>query len=92
MAGVLQPIHKMNRAGELLANVMPTRWAFQSLLLMEVKERPKRVPPTIPGMPAVKASGKKDKTSSKQQPRDMAELSFPEESRKEASVGVSAWR
>jgi len=48
LAGVLQPVHKMNSAVQLFANVMPSRWAFEGLLLLEVEDRPTWTPPAIP--------------------------------------------
>ena len=51
LAGVLQPVHEMNSAARVLANVMPSRWAFEGLLLMEVEDRPTWTPPALPKLP-----------------------------------------
>jgi ABC-type multidrug transport system ATPase subunit/ABC-type multidrug transport system permease subunit len=55
LAGVLQPVHKMNSAVQFLAHCMPARWAFESLLILESDERPTWSPPEIefPTPPAV---------------------------------------
>jgi ABC-type multidrug transport system ATPase subunit/pSer/pThr/pTyr-binding forkhead associated (FHA) protein len=47
LAGVMQPVHKMNPGVRALAHCMPTRWAFEALLLVETKERPPCPPPLI---------------------------------------------
>ena len=48
LAGVLQPVHKMNSAIQMFAQVMPSRWAFEGLLVLEVEDRPTWTPPAIP--------------------------------------------
>ncbi len=44
LAGILQPLHEMSAPARLLAQVMPSRWAFEGLLLMEVEDRPSSTP------------------------------------------------
>jgi hypothetical protein len=56
LAGVMQPVHKMNSAIQVLAHVMPSRWAFEGLLLLEADERPTWVPLTMPTPSAGDAS------------------------------------
>ena len=48
LAGILQPIHEMNMPMKLLAQAMPSRWAFEGLPLLEIEDRPKRTPPVLP--------------------------------------------
>jgi len=55
LAGVLQPVYKMNSIARVLANVMPSRWAFEGLLLMEVQDRPMWTPPAVPELPPAAA-------------------------------------
>jgi energy-coupling factor transporter ATP-binding protein EcfA2/ABC-type multidrug transport system permease subunit len=47
LGGVLQPLHKMHESIQFAAHMMPSRWAFEALLLMESEERGSRQPPTI---------------------------------------------
>ena len=76
LGGVLQPLEKMSAPMRLSANMMPSRWAFESMLLMESNERPSYSPPALPGV----------EPSSE---RDVAEQFFPEnETRTSVSTGV----
>lgn len=57
LAGILQPVHQMSAPAKLLAQVMPSRWAFEGLLLLEVRDQPSWTPPVIrPGVPAERQS------------------------------------
>ncbi len=77
LAGVLQPVHKMNSAAGVLSSMMPSRWAFEGLLLMEVEDRPTWTPPAMPKLPpAVKTQNDEDEEPKEQ---DMAEKFFPKE-------------
>lgn len=76
LAGVMQPIHKMNRAVGLLAQVMPSRWAFEGLLLVEIDDRPTWTPPSPPTLPgpmgsANGPSGAPIATTTSVQPADL---------------------
>jgi hypothetical protein len=51
LAGVLQPLHKMNGLVAGVAQVMPSRWSFEGLLLLEADERPTWTPPAPPKIP-----------------------------------------
>ena len=78
LGGALQPLHKMNAASGTLAQAAPSRWAFESLLLLETDRRPTLSAPvaTLPPKAA------EDKESAPEEPakvRDMAESLFPEE-------------
>lgn len=90
LAGILQPVHKMSAPAQWLAQVMPSRWAFEGLLLMEVQDRPTWTPPRVPAlhapMPESKESPKESAVrasapAESQPPReqDMAERYFPSE-------------
>jgi len=78
LGGVLQPLDKMSTPMRLVANTMPSRWAFESMLLMESENRELYQPPAYPG------------TESPAK-RDMAEKLFPEDSnRTSVTTGVFA--
>ena len=84
LAGVLQPLHKMNTAVRLLSQSMPSRWAFEGLLLLETQERPTWTPPKIPALPtAGQAAAGKEETDETEQ--DMAENFFPAEEERTGS-------
>ena len=51
LAGILQPVHEMNAPVRLLAQVMPSRWSFEGLLLLEIEDRPTWTPPQAPPAP-----------------------------------------
>lgn len=52
--GMLQPLHKMNVISWGICQVMPSRWAFESLLVLEANRRPTWTPPVI-AVPSVVA-------------------------------------
>ena len=90
LAGILQPVHDMNVPMKWLAQVMPSRWAFEGLLLLEVEDRPKWTPPVLPAPPGQSTphvappAGKPTAAISRagaEQPKeqDMAERYFPRE-------------
>jgi hypothetical protein len=85
LAGVLQPLHKMNSAASLLSQVMPSRWAFEGLLLLETKERPTWTQPNLPALPtagqAAALTEGADETA-----QDMAEKFFPADGERTGSV------
>jgi ABC-type multidrug transport system ATPase subunit len=72
LGGALQPLPDMLKATRLACTAIPTRWAFEGMLLLETPHRPTwapPVPPALPGQPAPKVDAQK---------RDMAERYFPE--------------
>lgn len=82
LGGILQPLEKLNSVAEIASHVMPSRWAFEALLLIETQERPKHaVPPSSNTLP-----GSDDSTAeipaTSQRTRDMAEQFFPRESKR----------
>ncbi len=83
LAGILQPVHEMNAPMQWLAQVMPSRWAFEGLLLLEVEDRPKWTPPVLPRPPGQppQAPAAAGKPPAAEQPKeqDMAERYFPQQ-------------
>lgn len=82
LGGILQPQHEMNSVVRWCSNAMPSRWAFEGLLLIEAAERPKSPvmgtagvnPPNAPAnAPAELAS----KPSPIKPSVDIAETYFP---------------
>ncbi len=86
LAGVLQPLHKMNAIGWTIAEAMPSRWAFESLLLLESDHRPLWTPPALPAAAAPPAD-KETPIAEKPKSRDMAENFFPQDTER---MGVYA--
>ena len=76
LGGVLQPLEKMSAPMRLSANMMPSRWAFESMLLMESEKRELHTPPAVSGVEAPVE-------------RDVAEQFFPkDENRTSVTAGV----
>jgi ABC-type multidrug transport system ATPase subunit/pSer/pThr/pTyr-binding forkhead associated (FHA) protein len=49
LGGILRPVHKMDVITAPMSQVMPSRWGFEGMLLLESKERPlKPDPPALP--------------------------------------------
>ena len=67
LSGVLIPLHKVGWAPNFLSYTMPSRWAFESTLLIESGQRISWTKPTVPGSGEVS------------QEQDMVENFFPEE-------------
>ena len=78
LAGILQPVHEMSRPMRWLAQAMPSRWAFEGLLLLEVENRPNWTPPAPPALPGIPTAATAGEQPRKQ---DMAERYFPEDER-----------
>jgi ABC-type multidrug transport system permease subunit len=76
LGGILQPPHEMGQPVESLSSVMASRWAFESLLIMESGERPEWTPPALPGQPPATS-------------RDVAEAYFPADDRLSPAVPVA---
>jgi ABC-type multidrug transport system ATPase subunit len=60
LGGILQPVYEMDRPMSWLAHLMPSRWAFEGLLLLEANDRP-TLPPAQPPRqmpPRAMASGR----------------------------------
>jgi len=76
LGGILQPPHEMGQPVESLSSVMASRWAFESLLILESGERPEWTPPALPGQPPATS-------------RDVAEAYFPADDRLSPAVPVA---
>ncbi len=61
--GALMPLHKMHSSLRSACNVVPSRWAFEGLVVLESDRRPFAPTPAVADQP----------------PRDMAERHFPAE-------------
>jgi len=59
LGGVLQPVHDMNAGGQFFAHLMPSRWAFEGLLLLESN---KRDMPEAPATPVTRRPPRDDRT------------------------------
>lgn len=68
LGGILQPPHKTVQPVKTFAHLMASRWAFESMLVIESEERKEWTPPQVPGQPV-------------SEPRDVAEHYFPIENR-----------
>ena len=68
LGGILQPPHKTSQLGKMFGQLMASRWAFESMLVIESGERRTWTPPQIPG-------------KEKEMARDVAEHYFPAENR-----------
>jgi ABC-type multidrug transport system ATPase subunit len=56
LGGALQPVHRMTRAAQVVSSVVPSRWAFEGMLLEESAQQPHFQPtaltlPPYPGFP-----------------------------------------
>jgi ABC-type multidrug transport system permease subunit len=69
LGGLMQPVHEMARPMRALAELMPSRWAFEAILVAEAEARPPLPAPAVP--PGIEAP----------QPGDLAERYFPAASR-----------
>jgi len=73
LGGMVQPVHKMAWPVRVLCALMPERWAFEGMLLMESKSHPEgTAPPVLPAPPPAS--------------QDMAESYFPKEDKRSGEV------
>jgi ABC-type multidrug transport system ATPase subunit len=72
LGGVLQPVHKMNVLSQGLSFIVPSRWAFEYVLVNEARLQPKYNPPHVPNM-----LQDKNRDGDDRQEIDMAEDFFP---------------
>lgn len=90
LGGGMQPVHKLHSTMRVAAHAVPSRWAFESMILLEAESQAKSPPPPVlPPMPP----GQKMPTSSQMEHKeeDMAEYHFPaEEHRGKVWHGVLA--
>ncbi len=82
LGGMLAPTHKMSDSVRWLASAMPSRWAFEGVLIVESRDFPKlAIPaPPVPGQTVPAAAG---------DPKDLAEDRFPAQGRS-TLAGVTA--
>lgn len=78
LGGILQPVHDMNRASQLLAQLMPSRWTFEALLLAEAEYKPKLKVPDQAASAEMPAVASEAQHASRR--HDIAESFFPEQS------------
>ena len=45
LGGIMQPIHKLDQPGDLIATMMASRWSFEGLLVLESDARPTLIAP-----------------------------------------------
>lgn len=86
LGGLMQPVHNMNGLMRSCAQVIPSRWGFESMLLNEIANRPLR-----PEMPQIAQSFEPDSGDDETEPPsnpDMAEEYFPEGERLALSSGA----
>lgn len=82
LGGVLMPLREMNEPMRVLSNVIPSRWAFEGLLLLESQRHP-RVPHLDDGTvqpAATVSSSKRDGRQGQPSPAtvvELADLYFP---------------
>ncbi len=70
LGGALQPLPKMRSMTRTLCLLMPSRWAFEGMLLLENKQHPTHKDPVLPVKPGEKPEEPEE--------IDMAELFFPQ--------------
>jgi ABC-type multidrug transport system ATPase subunit/pSer/pThr/pTyr-binding forkhead associated (FHA) protein/ABC-type multidrug transport system permease subunit len=66
LGGAIQPLPEMHRLPRWICQVIPTRWAFEGLVLLEAKKRPEFTPPRLAVPPGQKEPERK--TSDMAQP------------------------
>lgn len=86
LGGAMQPIHKMNAVMKPVSFIMPSRLAFEGLLVLEAGSRPNYEPPRSL-IPALPGSGHQEPKQRGQRREDMAEGWFPAETER---IGVGA--
>ena len=77
LGGVMQPVHRMNSGIQVLSNLVPSRWGFEAMMLLESDEQP--LGPSLFGSVS-QSNDREDREKSNGRP-DMAELYFPDKDR-----------
>jgi ABC-type multidrug transport system ATPase subunit/ABC-type multidrug transport system permease subunit len=92
LGGVMQPVHKMNHFMRGASTAAPSRWVFESMLLVEARARPTAPPSplTLPeGAPLAAAEGKRNsQTTAAISEPDIAEHYFPSDRRSAIATGL----
>ncbi len=85
LGGVMQPIHNMNSLMGGLAQMAPSRWVFETMLLNEVDDRPlsPKFTDQMPGSFKPLSQGEPEQPTE----RDMAEEYFPDDERFDIITG-----
>lgn len=78
LGGAMQTLPKMWRLTQALCSVMPSRWSFEGMVLLESSQRPHYKPPVLPVGPGEKQEEPEE--------IDMAELFFPKKDDHRTSV------
>lgn len=82
LGGVMLAPHELNEVSELSSRAMPSRWGFESLLVLEAGSRTKYEPPELPPEVTMMPRGAGDvAVEFPQGEQDFAERLFPEDSR-----------
>lgn len=91
LGGMMQPLHDMNTVMKSVAQLAPSRWGFETMLLNEVANRPLAPDYDIPGMEGdydpLSGSDSQDEAEPKENP-DMAEVYFPDDERWDVPTGA----
>ena len=82
LGGMLRPVHDMDQPARTLANLMPSRWAFELAADAEAKSRP-----TLQAMPTQASGGQASASSGAR--IDLAESFFPMEHRSSRTTTFS---
>jgi hypothetical protein len=77
LGGVLQPLNRMSDSVQALCAAVPTRWAFEEMLLLESYQRPLYSGGPVLGVVIPRGDDSDDSERSGAQ--DMAERLFPKE-------------
>jgi ABC-type multidrug transport system ATPase subunit/rRNA maturation endonuclease Nob1 len=85
LGGMIQPVHDMMDAARPIASVIPARWAFESLVLLENESRE----PASDATTAPRHSSSGDKAPATQPPPGSAEYYFPEKDRVGSAASVA---
>ena len=86
LGGILLPIHKMPAIPETLAHAMPSRWAFEAILLSEAEHQEDvELPPSPEDQPA---DQKGMTAANKPKMFDLAEEFFPKDSYRMGSLAA----
>ncbi|HEX4966506.1 MAG TPA: FHA domain-containing protein [Thermoanaerobaculia bacterium] len=84
LGGMLAPTHEMNGPVRLLSGIMPSRWAFEGVLLVETRAFPMQ-PVAAPPAPAPSQTAPAGAVNG---PKDLAEHYFPAD-RRSTLAGVT---
>jgi hypothetical protein len=80
LGGAMQPVHRMTDAARVVCYAIPSRWAFEAMLLVESEQQPtfNPSPTTLPPYPGFPRERLRE--------QDMAEYYFPREEERSPST------